>query len=323
MQNRILTSRAQLGVHMDRHRRVYVASLMIIVTGALCVAQQDTDLPYILPARFVRQGQQQGICPAQDELDIARNSSREDVVNLVRGRVNPITCPCGGLGQWTRVAYLNMSDSTQQCPATWNLISTPVRTCGRSSTTSASCDSAVFPPGGHSYQQVCGRIIAYQIGDPGAFVGSVRDGRNSIEQQYITGLSLTHGAAGARQHIWSFAAYSTQRSASDFTRSCDCASPSQEWPYQSFIDSFVGNDYFCDTGNTGDRMNDVLFNSNPLWDGAGCSGGSSCCQFNNPPWFCKTLPQSTTDDLEIRICNNQPTLTYENTAVEIIEIYVQ
>ena len=34
----------------------------------------------------------------------------------------------------------------------------------------------------------------------------------------------------------------------------------------------------------------------------GCSGGSSCCQFNNPPWFCKTLPQST-DDLEIRICN--------------------
>ena len=155
---------------------------------------------------------QQGICPAQDELDIARNSSREDVVNLVRGRVNPITCPCGGLGQWTRVAYLNMSDSTQQCPATWNLISTPVRTCGRSSTTSASCDSAVFPSGGHSYQQVCGRIIAYQIGDPGAFVGAVRDGRNSTEQQYITGLSLTHGAAGARQHIWSFAAYTTQRS---------------------------------------------------------------------------------------------------------------
>ena len=135
---------------------------------------------------------------------------------------------------------------TQQYPTTWNLISTPVRTCGRSSTTSTSCDSAVFPSGGHSYQQVCGRILAYQIGDPGAFVGAVRDGRNSIEQQYMTGLSLTHGAAGVRQHIWSFAAYTIQRSAGDFTRSCDCANPSQDWPYQSLIDSFVGNDYFCE-----------------------------------------------------------------------------
>ena len=311
-------------VNMDTCRKVCVAFLMIIVASSLqlCVAEQDTTLPYILPARVTRQGQQQGTCPAQVDLELARNSSREDVVSLVRGRVNPITCPCGGLGQWTRIAYLNMSDQTQQCPTAWNLISTPVRTCGRSSTASASCDSAVFPSSGRSYQQVCGRIIAYQIGDPGAFVGAVRDGRNSIEQQYITGLSLTHGAVGARQHIWSFAAYTTQR-ASDFTRSCDCASPSQDWPYQSFIDSFVGNDYFCDTGNTGDRQNNVLFDSNPLWDGVGCSGGSSCCQFNNPPWFCKTLPQSTTDDLEIRICNTQPTLTNENTAVEIIEIYVQ
>ena len=53
---------------------------------------------------------------------------------------------------------------------------------------------------GWSYQQVCGRIIAYQIGDPSAFVGAVRDGCNGIEKQYITGLSLTHGAVGARQH---------------------------------------------------------------------------------------------------------------------------
>jgi len=28
----------------------------------------------------------------------------------------------------------------------------------------------------------------------------------------------------------------------------------------------------------------------PLWDGEGCRPTSSgCCQFNNPPWFCKHL----------------------------------
>ena len=82
-------------VNMDTCRKVCVAFLMIIVTSSLqlCVAEQDTTLPYILPARVTRQGQQQGTCPAQVDLELARNSSREDVVSLVRGRVNPITCP--------------------------------------------------------------------------------------------------------------------------------------------------------------------------------------------------------------------------------------
>ena len=102
-------------VNMDTCRKVCVTFLMIIVTSTqLCVAEQDTTLPYILPARVTRQGQQQGTCPAQVDLEIVRNSSREDVVSLVRGMVNPITCPCGGLRQWTRIAYLNMSDPTQQ-----------------------------------------------------------------------------------------------------------------------------------------------------------------------------------------------------------------
>lgn len=300
-----------------------LATLMVMYT--LCAAQQqDGSLPRSFPATSIELQQQQ-ICPNQADIETAIRNISEAVANIIHETANPSTCPCGrGLGgQWTRLAYLDMSDPTQQCPTNWNLISTPVRTCGRSSITSASCDSAIFPSGGRSYQQVCGRIVAYQIGDPSAFVGSVRDGRNNIESQYITGLSLTHGAAGARQHIWSFAAYTSQASANDFARSCDCASPSQSWPGQSYIDQFVGNDYFCDTGNTGDRVNEVLFADDPLWDGAGCSGGSNCCEFNNPPWFCKTLPQPTTDDLEIRICNNQPTLTNENTAVEVINIYVQ
>ena len=65
------------------------------------------------------------------------------------------------------------------------------------------------------------------------------------------------------------------------------------------------NNYFCDTGNHGPRGGSYysIF-LNPLWDGDGCGATSACCQFNNPPWFCTTLPQPTTDDIEMRVCNN-------------------
>ena len=60
----------------------------------------------------------------------------------------------------------------------------------------------------------------------------------------------------------------------------------------------------------------------PLWDGQDCDPVSTCCTFNNPPWFCKQLPQSTNADLEIRLC-----LAFvgpvQNTPLELIEIYVK
>jgi len=33
-------------------------------------------------------------------------------------------CGCNSTGGWTRVAYLNMTDSTQQCPSAWTLQNT-------------------------------------------------------------------------------------------------------------------------------------------------------------------------------------------------------
>ena len=37
-----------------------------------------------------------------------------------------------------------------------------------------------------------------------------------------------------------------------------------------------------------------------------------------PPWFCKQLPQTTTDDIEVRICGDQG-IANEDTPVELIE----
>ena len=66
------------------------------------------------------------------------------------------------------------------------------------------------------------------------------------------------------------------------------------------VPSFVGNSYFCATGSRDSPGNTVLYN-NPLWDGVGYTGSNTCCQFNQPPWFCRTLPTATSDDLEVRI----------------------
>ena len=60
--------------------------------------------------------------------------------------------------------------------------------------------------------------------------------------------------------------------------------------------------------------------NDPLWDGEGC-GAISTCSFNNPPWFCKNLPQPARDDIEIRLCGNEG--SGEDTPIEFVEIYVK
>ena len=70
-----------------------------------------------------------------------------------------------------------------------------------------------------------------------------------------------------------------------------------------------------------DPEDHVFYPDNPLWDGVGCDESvTTCCQFNNPPWFCKLLPQPTLDDIEIRLCADNYN---ERTPVELIEIYVR
>ena len=69
---------------------------------------------------------------------------------------------------WTRVAYLNMSDTNQSCPSGFTLYqSGGVRACGRQASSGASCQSIKFQAG-ISYSQVRGRIVGYQYRSPDA-----------------------------------------------------------------------------------------------------------------------------------------------------------
>ena len=64
------------------------------------------------------------------------------------------------------------------------------------------------------------------------------------------------------------------------------------------------------------------FIDDPLWDGAGCVS-ASCCTFNSPPWFCKNLSTPTTDDIELRLCQDEVISNEENVLFETVELYIR
>ena len=215
-----------------------------------------------------------------------------------------------------RVANLNMTDPDQQCPGNLNLSHTdqPIRLCGRS-TDDSSCDSVTFTTYGVQYQQVCGRVRGYQFAYTDAFdevYGNCPD-PCTIDSPYVDGVSITHGTS-PRKHIWTYAAGIVEDSSRLVTCPCNGgASPP----------AFVGSDYYCESGvNTG-SWNYVLYPNDPLWDGQDCDGlERTCCDPPSLPWFCKELPQSTTDYLEVRICEDE-NLSNEDTPIDLVQLYIQ
>ena len=173
----------------------------------------------------------------------------------------------------------------------------------------------MFPTQGIQYSQVCGRIIGYQIGQPGAFALNFND----IDRRYFDGVSLTYG--NLRQYIRTFA-NAIDEYPHLYNEKCPCTNINEQRPIP--IPSFISNDYFCETGVPPGQWfgQAVFYAADPLWDGEGCGPTSTCCTFNNPPWFCKQLPQSTNADLEVRLCSLS-TPIHENTPVKLIEIYIR
>ena len=232
--------------------------------------------------------------------------------------MNRTSCSCNTTtGGWMRVANLDMTDLNQNCPEGLRLVTReepPLRTCGRME---RRCTSTTYSTYGVEYSNVCGRIIAYQDSTPDAFDPYFDNRALSIDDGYVDGVSLTHGQS-PRQHIWTFAG------ALDETRSdrsvCPCTRP--DLLYTGVVPPFIGQDYFCETGSRQAFRHDTFYPDDPLWDGQGCRGTSTCCEFNNPPWFCKQLPQPTTDNIELRLCFDQD-IDDEDTPIEIAEIYIR
>ena len=220
---------------------------------------------------------------------------------------------CGGTGGWRRVVYLNMTDPNTNCPLGWQLSGQSKRSCGRVGTCYPSCDSVTFPVSGGNYTSVCGSIRAYQYGETRGFQAYHERRVTTIEGAYVSGVSLTHGSP--RQHIWTFAAGLSEARPTR-TYVCPCDAP----PNSISIPPFVGGDYFCESGVNSGSPSNRFYPDDPLWDGEGCGSSSSCCSFNNPPYFTKTLPSPTSDPIVARLCHYY---SDEDSPVEFMELYVK
>lgn len=156
-------------------------------------------------------------------------------------------------------------------------------------------------------------LLCLQWGTTDAFEPSVKSPK-SIDQNYVDGISVTYGSS-PRKHVWTFAAGLTQ-TASGIIFNCPCAlHPGVNPP------SFVGNDYYCDSGNLGPTWYWQWYLSGPLWDG-NCYAQSQCCNRTDLPFFVRKLAQTVKGPLEARLCSDQDTSS-EEACLEMLQLFVR
>ena len=222
---------------------------------------------------------------------------------------------CAGMGGgWRRIVNINIS-SGDDCPGEWRKAThSGVGFCRVASDDKSTCSSANFSTNGMSYHRVCGRARGYQKGDPGAFHGSNPRNNKTIDDDYVTGLSITY-SSNPRQHIWTFAASHSEKHHNVF--SCPCTTTASFPP-----PSYVGSNYYCEAAPwyfSHSNWAKYYFNDT-LWDGAGCI--DNCCDDSTQPWFYHQLNQTTEDDIEARICTNGP-FRLRSVLIDQLELYIQ
>ena len=338
--------------------------LSLWVLTQMLVIEAKPSTPLILSPRQLPQGN--GVCPSEEQLEAQRNNINSEVADLLRqylqdcdvgmtaatavsscadvpsscqsglryvmtadGKEEQVYCetnpPFDSGSSWLQLANLDMDNPGQTCPSGWTegslIDDTNVNACGRDLTQEQSVATAIFSPKGISWSKVCGRITAYQLGATEAFT---TDTSTTLTDVYVDGVSITHSSYS--EHIWTFAAARAQGDATS-SAVCPCTNPTLHQNASIYVPSFVGEDYFCETGVSGSDAFDSTFYANYLlWDGLDCFGSSTCCQFNSPPWFCKTLPAPTAQDIEVRIMNfasEGHKIEAEDTLIEKFYLYVQ
>jgi len=117
---------------------------------------------------------------------------------------------------------------------------------------------------------------------------------------YVDGVSLTYGMS-PRHHIWTFTATIPQ------PRGTGCDSCT------NFRPSFVCSDLSCNIISLCDVPDQPLPCQFPeLWSGGQCFGGDT---------FYRNLTQTTSENLEMRICRDEDT-SNEDVYITFIEIFV-
>ena len=220
---------------------------------------------------------------------------------------------CAGVGGgWRRIVNINIS-AGDDCPGEWRKAThSNVSFCRTARWGGNTCSSASFSTNGISYHKVCGRARGYQIGDTFAFYGSQSHLGRTIDDDYVSGLSITY-SSNPRQHIWTFATGRGERYNSILN--CPCS-------INGGIDppSYVGSHYYCESGSTYQGNYNTYYFNDTLWDGAGCV--DNCCNDTTQPWFYHQLNQTTQDEIEARICA-WGSFSSRSTLIDQLELYIQ
>ena len=242
-----------------------------------------------------------------------RGVSRGYWVNTTNG-IRQVYCDmeleCGGYkGGWMRIADYNTRRG-DNCPSGWvKMTANGIAVC-RPPNNNRGCHSTTFSVQKVGFNKICGKIKGYQKGSPDAFYSSP-----SLNNGYVDGISITVG--NPRNHIWTYAVGISDDHNYNGINACPCARyPGRAPP------SFVGEHYYCESGNTGRHDNNQYHTEDPLWDGAGCSANNNCCSNADQPWFFRQLATNRQDDIEARLCNSLG-FPDEATLVEQIQLYVQ
>ena len=250
-------------------------------------------------------------------------------VILSNGSIITVYCDmegsnCDGKGGWMRVGYLNMTDPGSSCPSgltlrQFNNIDRGL--CGRPMSS-----SIIFSAHGFNYSKVCGQIRGYQFGVPDGF--PPLHGTNAIPNidncnTYVDGVTITYGS-NPRKHIWTYACGAKETISGInylIPYTCPCSTDSNG----TYVPEWIGSDYYCESG-----LNSVVFevlvlhSSDSLWDGQQCNGNEGpCCTNPKMPWFIKTFNETTTEDIELRMCGSEDPSNDEDTPLDIIELYIR
>ena len=217
---------------------------------------------------------------------------------------------CAGVsGGWRRIVNINIS-AGDDCPGEWRKAThSNVRVASDNIWT---CSSAIFLTNGMSFQRVCGRARGYQKGDTWAFYGTDPDLYRTIDEDYVSGLSITYGN-NPRQHIWTFASGRGEKY--NHALNCPCTTTAA-----LSLPSYVGSNYYCESAPWHYFNYDTYFFNNTLWDGAGCI--DNCCDDTTQPWFYCQLNQITQDGIEARICTAGK-FRRRSVVIDQLELYIQ
>ncbi len=284
-------------------------------------SQVKDELNSRLRAKYVGQLERFPATSCREILNLSPDASSGDYWIINQAGVTfqaycnmDLACGPDSVRGWMRVANVNLSDSSQNCPpGNFHLSTTDsIRYCLQNNV-GFGCDNSIFSVNQVPYARVCGRATGIQIGTVDGFL----DGANPmrpISTVYLDGISLTYGFP--RNHIWSFAA-----AISEMFTTCPCSTDSTDR-----APGYVGSDYFCESGSpSGTVPGNMDFPDDPLWDGELCRNVETPCCGNpnfNPPWFYRDLGGSRTDGIEMRLCKDQH-VSEEQVGLRELELYIQ